>query len=110
MRTDFMKVRAHLNKGLKYDSHGHFAQSFVNTLYEEDEKFRSAVIVPINEQIGLHNWAIDFIECPGVCFFVDIYADSVDDARKIRRIVEQRVPDIEFEFFHKGTIADYLIE
>lgn len=46
-----MKVRAHLNKGLKYDSHGNFAQSFVNTLYEEDEKFRSAVIVPINEQM-----------------------------------------------------------
>jgi len=108
MTTDFIKVRAHLNRGLSYDAQGKFAQSFKDLLYEEDENFRSKIIVPINEAVGLHNWATDFVENPGVGFLVDIYADNREEAIKIKSIIQERVADIDFEFFYKGDIDKYL--
>ncbi|MBL7843841.1 MAG: hypothetical protein KF763_16140 [Cyclobacteriaceae bacterium] len=108
MTTDFIKVRAHLNTGLKFDSSGNFAQDFRNSLYEQDENFRSKVIVPINESVGLHNWAIDFIEFPGDGFLADIFTDSQQNFNKIKSIIQDRIPDIKFEFFFKGTVSDYL--
>lgn len=98
-----IKIISHLNTGLQIDSAGKPSYSFRNRLYDEDEKFRSKVIIPINEVVVFNNWAIDFIENPGVGFIVDVFSNP-DDFHKIKKIVLERIPDIDFEFFHKGDI------
>ncbi|PZQ94734.1 MAG: hypothetical protein DI539_30840 [Flavobacterium psychrophilum] len=108
MRTDFIKVRTHLNTGLRYDSNGKFTQEFRNSLYEHDEDFRSKVIIPINELVGLHNWAIDFVEVPGIGFFADIFADSESNYYAIRSIISAKIPDTDFEYFFKGNVSSSL--
>jgi hypothetical protein len=111
--TNFIKIRAGLTKGLhpyQITSTGlKFSDEFMDRLTDVEEQFRSALIVPINEEIGLHNWAIKFIEhpTPHAKFFADIYTDNPDDFYKIVGIIKSRIEDIEFSYYYKGNIATY---
>lgn len=108
MRTDFIKVRVHLNRGIKYNAQGYFDQSFKDLLNEEDERFRSRIIIPINESVGLHNWAINFVENPGVGFFVEVFADNREVAGRIFSIASARIEDANLMFWYCGNIDRYL--
>ena len=61
-------------------------------------------MIPINEQVGLFNWAIDFTENPSEGFLVDIYCDNQKDFHKIISIVTSAYKEIEFLFWNKGPI------
>jgi hypothetical protein len=112
--TNFIKIRAFLTKGLhpmEITSKGiKFNDDFMERLADEEEKFRSLIILPINEEVGLHNWAISFIEHPTVMptFFADIYTNDPDDFYKIVRIIKQYITDVEFSYYYKGNIATYI--
>jgi len=113
-RTYFIKVRAGLTKGLHpkiITSKGiEFNESFVERLYEVEEELRSKVILPINEAVGLHNWALTFIEHPTEkpIFFADIYAPDSNAFIQIILIIKSTIKDIEFSYYHKGDINTYL--
>ena len=81
---------------------------FVDNIVDEEERFRAKIILPINDEIGLTNWAVVFTQAglSDVDFFVDIYADTKDDAKTIKDIIENKLPDIKFSQRHKGTIRD----
>lgn len=101
-----IKIRSSMNTNLSYTSpdRKYFTQSFKDFLYETDEAFRSKVMIPINEDVGLFNWAIDFIENPGQGFLVDIYCDNDSAFVRIHRIIVERFPDVEFLFWKKGPV------
>ncbi|HKC34704.1 MAG TPA: hypothetical protein VKB95_01540 [Chitinophagaceae bacterium] len=63
----------------------------------------------INEEVGLHNWAISFIEHPAdnPKFFADIYTDNPDDFHKVVGIIKSKITDVEFSYYHKGNINAY---
>ena len=110
METRNIKIRSLMNTNLEFvdRSHSKFSQSFVDFLVDTDEKFREKLIVSINDQIGLFNWAIDFIENPSEGFLVDIYCDSPVDFQKIYGMIIERFPDIEFRFYNKGPINTHV--
>ena len=115
-RKDFIKIRAGLNKGLHpmyITSTGiKFNDKFLERLYEVEEEFRSKLILPINDVIGSHNWAIHFIEHPtdNPTYFADIYADNAEDCNKIIGIIKNTIDDIQFSYYYKGNIDNYLKE
>ncbi len=51
-----------MNTNLEYNdsTRKEFSQRFVDFLADTDESFRNQIMIPINEQVGLFNWAIDF--------------------------------------------------
>ena len=66
-----IKIRAMMNTNLEYNdsTRKEFSQRFVDFLADTDESFRNQIMIPINEQVGLFNWAIDFHWKPYGGFF-----------------------------------------
>lgn len=83
---------------------GRFTQRFIDFLVDTDENFRSELMIPINSEVGLFNWAIDFIENPAEGFLVDVFCDGPTDFQKIIYIIGAHFPDTEFRFYNKGPI------
>lgn len=113
--TDFIKVRASLTKGLHpftVTSNGPtFNDAFMERLTEVEEFMRSRIILPINEAVGLHNWAVRFVEHPTSTptFFADIYAETQEAFQTIAAIIAEELLDISFSYYHKGTVKDYVV-
>jgi hypothetical protein len=106
--TNYIKIRTALNLNPSVDltSNG-FSQPFRERLYEHEEQFREQIIIPINDAIGLHNWAILFSQSiPS--YFCDIYVDNKEHYSSVVAIVTNKIRDVEFQFFYKGTVDDYL--
>jgi hypothetical protein len=108
--TDFIKVRNFLSIDRRTDitSDGlHFSQEFKDRLSDIDELVRSKIIIPINEKVGLHNWAVTFVQNSSQ-FFCDIYSSDKTHFDMIVSIISNRLTDMDIELFeHKGTISDY---
>jgi hypothetical protein len=108
--TDFIKVRTLLTVDRRVDltSDGlRFSQSFKDRLNDTDELVRSRIIIPINEAVGLHNWAVTFVENSNQ-FFSDIYAEDRNQYETIVSIISSRLIEIEIELFsYKGRISEY---
>ena len=116
-QTYFIKIRVGLvlNPNIDVTSNGidgrpSFTQEFKEKLYEYEEAFRVKIIIPINELIGTHNWAIKFIQHPTEkpTFFADIYTDNLNDYSKIVSLIKNSIDNIEFSYYYKGTINDYI--
>jgi len=109
--TDYIKIRTALTLNPSFDltSNG-FSPKFKDRLIDYEEQFRNQIMMPINESVGLHNWAILFTEVPQSTpkFFCDIYTDDQTHYTRIVAIVTNRIRDVEFHFFNKGTVNDYL--
>jgi len=116
MRTDFIKIRVFIplkqNQIIVRNGDGSFigSEDFVELAQEADAKFREPIITYINDAVGLHNWAIKFIQFDpsGECFDARLYCDSKIDAFKMTGIISERIPGIIFNWLHSGTISDYL--
>lgn len=110
-RTDYIKIRTALTLNRRFDltSKG-FSQEFKDKLTDYEESFRAKIIIPINDTIGLHNWAILFTEIPEPepKYFCDIYTDDTTQYSKVVAIIKERIEDVEFYFSYKGTVMDYL--
>jgi hypothetical protein len=110
----YIKIRAGLSTGLhpiELSSAGIiFNPDFQERLYEVEDDFRSKIIVPINDAIGLNNWAIKFIEVPDdePRFFADIYVDNNDDFLNIIAIIQTKINDVKFHYYNKGNVATYI--
>ncbi|NOT76966.1 MAG: hypothetical protein HOP08_18740 [Cyclobacteriaceae bacterium] len=101
-----IKIRAMMNTNLEFTdrARGKFSQKFIDFLVDTDESFRNELMIPINNEVGLFNWAIDFIENPAEGFLVDIYCDGLNDYHRILNIITGHFPDTEFLFYNKGPI------
>lgn len=107
--TDFIKIINHLtiNRPANLTSDGLFTKEFKERLNDMDELVRSKIIIPINEAIGLHNWAVSFIQNSDR-FFCEIYADNETHFNTIQSIISYKLTDMDIELFtYKGTISDY---
>jgi len=118
-RTDFIKIRTALvlNPNIDVTSRGidgrpTFTPEFMEKLYDYEEEFRKLIILPINEAVGLHNWAIQFIQHPTEKprFFADIYVDNSEDCPKIVSTIQNIIQDIHFSYYYKGTVGNYINE
>ena len=106
--TDFIKVRNFLtiNRRTDITSDGLFSQEFKERLTDMDELVRSKIIIPINEVVGLHNWAVTFVQNHNQ-FFCDIYSEKIH-YDVIVSIISNRLTDMDIELFeYKGTISEY---
>ena len=112
-KTDYIKIRVNLmnrgeirltSEGIKWDD------DFHDRVYDKEDEFRNVIMIPINDLIGLHNWAIRFtqITTDETKFFADIYAPSVEDYYKIAAIIKHRIIDIEFSYYYKGDVSIYI--
>lgn len=101
-----IKIRSQWNTNLELtnSTHSGYTQKFDNFLIDADEYFRSLVMLPINERIGLFNWAIDFRENPGNGFKVDIFCNNECDFQLIYTIIISCMPDLKFLFIKNGPI------
>lgn len=113
-RTNFIKIRTGLHFGLEHvpspDGKIKFSNNFMQRLYDEEEGFRAKIMIEINERVGLHNWAIQFIEHPTdePKFFADIYVDNTEHYPVIIGIIRSIIKEIEFSYYYKGNIASYI--
>ncbi|MBS1977863.1 MAG: hypothetical protein JST46_10865 [Bacteroidetes bacterium] len=101
-----IKIRAMMNTNLEFTdrARGKFSQKFVDFLVDTDESFRNELMIPINNEVGLFNWAIDFIENPAEGFLVDIFCDGPNAFHKILNVVTNHFPQTEFRFYNQGPI------
>lgn len=112
--TNYIKIRTGLHKGLEHvpspDGKIKFSDAFMQRLYDEEEGFRAKIMIDINEKVGLHNWAIQFIEHPTEkpTFFADIWVDNQEDYPIIIGIIRSIITDIEFSYYYKGTVDSYI--
>ena len=110
--TNYIKIRVNLmnygpiqltSTGIKWDD------DFHDRVYDKEELFRSLILIPINESVGLDNWAIRFMPAiEDINFFVDIYAPNEEDAFTISSIVKHNITDVEFNFRYEGNISKYI--
>ena len=106
--TDYIKIRTAMALNPSFDlTPNGFRQEFKEKLIDHEEQFRQQIIIPINDAIGLHNWAILFRLTPPL-YLCDIYADDKAHFPKIASIVKSRIIDVEFQIFYQGTVDDYL--
>ena len=111
---NYIKIRTGLTKGLEHipspDGKVKFSDAFMQRLYDEEEKFRSKIMIEINERVGLHNWAIMFIELPleKPTFFADIWVDNVEYYPVMIGIIRSIITEIEFSYFYKGDMSSYI--
>lgn len=116
MRTDFIKIRVFIplnqNQIIVRNGDGSFigSEDFVELAQEADAKFREPIITFINDAIGLHNWAIKFIQfgLSGDCFEAKLYCESNIDAQKMANIISEKIPGIIFNWLRVGDISLYL--
>jgi hypothetical protein len=109
-RTDFVKIRVFLpGSPVSITSNGpRFSDEFMDRLYNVEEDFRNHLIIPLNEWVGLHNWAIRFVKVFEKQYFADTYAENEGAFATVKDVVNQIMPDFQFTFYWKGTIDDYL--
>jgi hypothetical protein len=107
----FKQILVSLNRGLhpfEITSSGiKFSQPFIDSLHEEEEKFKSKIMVDINDVVGIQKWHILFSEypIPKETYFADIYAASEEDFYKIVAIIKDRITDIDFRYYYKGDVS-----
>jgi len=87
--TNYKKVRV----GLCYvtgDPEERHTAAFHDRTYSSEEEIRSKVLLPLNESIGLFNWAILLKELEPCSndYFIHIWADNHDDFTKIYTFVK----------------------
>jgi len=113
-RTDFLKITVGLHKGLEHipslDGKIKFSNSFMQRLYDEAEGFRAKIMVDINDVIGLHTWAIQFVEWPdeNPKFFADIWVDNTEHYPFIIGVIRSHIKEIEFSYYYKGDMDSYI--
>lgn len=117
MRTDFIKIRTRLiidpNKDIHLqNSDGTFKPSsnFFDKVFESEEDLRSQIVVQINDSLGLHNWAVAFVQVSiqEPFYFADIYSENYQNFTTIQNIISERLNKIKFSFYYRGTIDEYL--
>ncbi len=112
----FIKVRAYLPLNpetdlIVRDGKTYPSLDYLHRLYTEDMKFREPIIDEMNEKIGLHNWAIKFIQHDeaGVSFIADIYCDDPELFEFITSVINRSITHTVIRScYYKGTITDYL--
>ena len=117
METNFIKIRTRLildprnDIEKKHESEIYnFSSNFRNNINIIEEEFRSQIIMQINDLIGLHNWAITFVQVSRTqpFYFADIYADDLQDFNTIRQLVSVKLDSFNLSFYYIGTIEKYL--
>lgn len=114
-RNDFVKIRTHIlidpNKYLIFGDDGaiKWDTERLEEFYDADAKFREPIIGFINDEVGLHNWAIRFQPFYTGEYEVYVYCDNDDDFPKIKSIVLDRLREHTFRLISKaGNVDDYL--
>lgn len=110
----YIKIRTGLTKGLEHVPHPQgkikFSDAFMERLYEMEEMFRAKLLLSINDKVGLHNWAIMFVEHPTEkpTFFADIWVENKEDYPVIAEIIKSTITNMDFTYYYKGNMAAYI--
>lgn len=92
------------------DQDGSFIGSpeFTEMLYEADQKFREPIITFINDEIGIHGWAIRFYQFDeiGMWFDAKIFAQNQEDAMKMIPIIKEKMPNMQFNWIYGGDTSN----
>lgn len=113
-RNDFVKIRVHLliDPNIHYTSENgrlKFNPHHLDDFYDVDAKWREPIQTFINDEVGLHNWAIRFQPFFTGEYEVYVYCEGNEEFRKIVGIIQDRIRDINFRLFtRKGTIEEYI--
>lgn len=103
-RKDFVKIRT----SVLLDRHHRITQEQFDTIYEEEEKMREKILLPLNDLVGLHTWAIQFSIRNVGEYFVDIYLSNRNDYELVVSTVSRLITDKKMTFWSMGTIDDYI--
>lgn len=107
--TNYIKVRV----GLCFTTASPtemYTDAFLDKLYAVEEQIRSSIILQLNEAIGLHNWAIMFVQLTphSKNYFADIWVNSYDDYARVFYIIRDQLNDHNLTPFYKGTVEQLL--
>lgn len=115
-RKDFIKIRVHL----LIDPAKHFTSEngklkvnpeYMEDFYNADAKWREPILPLINEEVGLHNWAIRFRPFFDGKYEAYIYCDKDEDYGKIVSIIQDKLNNVNFRLFARnGTVDDYIAD
>lgn len=107
--TNFIKIRVGLclTSGSAIEMH---TDAFLDNIYTTEEQIRSSIILPLNDAIGLHNWAIHFGQLVpnSKTFLADVWADRSEDNATIFNIIRDCLPDYKLIPFYQGTVSQRL--
>lgn len=103
--NSFVKIRISTNKHL---NPGLITQDYNNYITDAEEELRSLLIIPINEKIGLFNWAVLFVEESENKYIVNIFSDTLADYENIYSIIIVKMPSFRFLFKYQGNAVDYI--
>lgn len=89
-----------------------YTDAFCDRLYAIEEQIRSSVILQLNDSIGLHNWAILFIQLTpnSKSYFADIWVNNFDDYPRVFFIIRDHLNDYNLTPFYKGTVDQLLAQ
>lgn len=111
-KTNFIKIRVFLLNSPLITSNGILQERNrkEEEYYNPEEQIREKIILSINDKIGLHNWAIKFIEEPEPPrkFAALLYADNENDALIIKNILFDKLGNDLKNCYYKGTVNDYI--
>lgn len=114
--TNIIKIRVFIplipDAILIRNENGSFIGSpeFTEMAYEADAKFREPIITFINDELGIHTWAIRFTQFDeaGKIFDAKLYCENQSEALKMVSIIKNRIPDITFKWYYGGTLSKYI--
>lgn len=94
-----LRLLTHGNPYLIDGSDNKWKDEFIEQLIEGEEFLREKLILPLNEQIGINNWKLIFIESFDTHDFdVKIFARNKLDANNISETVQKNLPIYKFKF------------
>lgn len=77
--------------------------------YDADAKWREPILPFINDEVGLHNWAVRFQPFYTDEYEVYIYCDDNLSFHKIVSIIQEKIKGVKFKSFtRQGTVEDYI--
>ena len=104
--TNFIKVRVGLCFYTDSVTELH-TDAFHDRIYALEDQLRSIIMLPLNDSIGLHNWAIRFVQLTPFSekeFFVDISADTYDEYVRIFFIIRDLLEGYKLTPFYQGPV------
>lgn len=113
-RNEFIKIRTHIlidpNKHFIFENgKPKWDMERLEEFYDADAKFRDPIIGFINDEVGLHNWAIRFQPFYTGQYEVYVYCDNENDFHKIKSIILDKLKEHTFRLISKtGTVDDYI--
>ncbi|MGD1893668.1 MAG: hypothetical protein ACFB15_24135 [Cyclobacteriaceae bacterium] len=93
---------------LDQDGKYKFSSRMINKIYDLENEFRSKILLePKRTLTSDQDWFINFVECPGGKFMIDVYTDDANDYQSIAAVVSSRIDRKRIDSFWKKAKNEY---